>query len=246
MIIKILTASLYLSLVFGLAGCAKPEEVSKEESPRSIEAGNPPVVEVQVRTDLPQPTVDEVRVIIERNFHDAVTVNASGRKGFFTGDFNGDGSQDIAVLVIPVKGKLADINSPVANWIIADPVALAMRSKEAGPDPGSPKPSVTEQDGALLAVIHGYGAQGWRDPEARQAYLLKNATGEQVRAATQGEMAQAARSGGALPHLYGDVIREKLAGESGFIYYTGASYEWFTPRAYRREPAKRMVHGGAS
>jgi len=122
MIIKIFLASLYLSLVFGLAGCAKPEELSKEPTPQSIEAGNPPVVEVRPRTDLPPPAIDEVRTAIERSFHDAVTIEASGRKGFFTGDFNGDGSQDIAVLVTPVEGKLAEINSAVANWTIADPV----------------------------------------------------------------------------------------------------------------------------
>jgi len=25
----------------------------------------------------------------------------------------------------------------------------------------------------LLAVVHGFGRRGWRDPEARQAYLVK-------------------------------------------------------------------------
>jgi len=134
----------------------------------------------------------------------------------------------------------------VANWTIADPVALAMRPKEAETDSSSSKPSVTEQDGSLLAVIHGYGEEGWRDSEARQAYLLKNALGEQVRTATQSEMAQGGKNGGAIPHLYGDVIREKLAGESGFIYYTGAGYEWFTPRAHKKETARRSIHGGSS
>jgi hypothetical protein len=29
----------------------------------------------------------------------------------------------------------------------------------------------------LLAVVHGFGRRGWRDPEARQAYLVKGAQG---------------------------------------------------------------------
>ena len=29
------------------------------------------------------------------------------------------------------------------------------------------------------------------------------------------------------PRLLGDVIRERLGDESGFLYWTGASYGWF-------------------
>lgn len=248
MISKILLASFFLPLVFGLAACARPEQVNKEESLQSIQAGNPPVVELGPQTDLPPPTVDEVRNAIERNFQQAVSFGPDGKREFFTGDFNGDGSQDIVVLVNPVKEKLPDINSSVANWMIADPVALATHAngmgapKDAEAARVSSKPSVTEQDGSLLAVIHGYGLQGWRDPEARQVYLLKNAAGDQLRAARKSEMAQTGAKDGPFPYLYGDVIRERLAGEPGFIYFSGAGYEWFTPRLYKKEPAKRLIH----
>ncbi|HKG23076.1 MAG TPA: hypothetical protein VKC34_14350, partial [Blastocatellia bacterium] len=90
--------------------------------------------------------------------------------------------------------------------------------------------------------IHGVGIQGWRDPEAQQVYLLKNATGDGLRAVGQGEMEQTGSKEGPMPHLYGDVIRQRLAGELGFLYYTGARYEWFTPRLYWKEIPKRSFH----
>ena len=49
-------------------------------------------------------------------------------------------------------------------------------------DPFTPiKPEMpplrVEENELLLAVIHGYGTQGWRDAQATQTYLLKNAAG---------------------------------------------------------------------
>ncbi|HVF88597.1 MAG TPA: hypothetical protein VNH22_00930 [Blastocatellia bacterium] len=242
MISKIFLASLYLALVFGLAACAKPEQVIKEESAQSLEAGNPPVEVLPPQTNIPQPTVDEVRTCIDRNFQETVRFQPSGIKNFFAGDFNGDGSQDIAAVVKPIKERLPDINSAVANWMIADPVALAARSLGAEARSVSSKPSVTEEDGSLLAVVHGFGIQGWRDPEARQVYLLKNATGDSLRTVRQGEVGQGGSNDGPMPHLYGDIIQQRLAGESGFLYYTGSGYEWFTPRLYRKELPKRSFH----
>ena len=34
-----------------------------------------------------------------------------------------------------------------------------------------------EKDEVLLAVIHGYGANDWRDPQATQTFVLKNVVG---------------------------------------------------------------------
>ena len=38
-----------------------------------------------------------------------------------------------------------------------------------------------EKDEVLLAVIHGYGPNDWRDPEATQTFVLKNVVGKDLR-----------------------------------------------------------------
>ncbi len=57
------------------------------------------------------------------------------------------------------------------RWLLRDPRA-----------PHNPRtPLRVEKDEPLLAVIHGYGANAWRDPEATQTFLLKNVVGADMR-----------------------------------------------------------------
>jgi hypothetical protein len=49
-------------------------------------------------------------------------------------------------------------------------MSTAVRAAKAPPSP----PRVRSRE-LLLAVVHGYGRRGWRDPAAQQAYLLKGA-----------------------------------------------------------------------
>ena len=115
-----------------------------------------------------QPTEAELREVIRRNYEDAVTIDNSQSVPFLTGDFNGDGSEDIAIVVKPAKGKVSELNSEYVNWILEDP-----RQVNA---PGQKRqPVKVSSDDSLLAVIHGYERQGWRSNLARQTYLLKNA-----------------------------------------------------------------------
>src|SRR5690349_5324947 len=95
---------------------------------------------------------------------------------FVVGDFNGDGSQDIAIAVEPVKEALDELNSDVAAWRIRDPLVSDLPPMMiVKRDEPPPRPTIAANDALLLAVIHGYGPQGWRDPQARQTILLKNA-----------------------------------------------------------------------
>ncbi|HEY0406227.1 MAG TPA: hypothetical protein VGC89_10895, partial [Pyrinomonadaceae bacterium] len=68
--------------------------------------------------ELPPPKPEEVSAVVARVYKDAVTVDAGRQPLFVVGDFNGDDSQDIAVVVRPAKGKLEELNSEVANWIL--------------------------------------------------------------------------------------------------------------------------------
>jgi hypothetical protein len=87
-------------------------------------------------------------------------------------DFNGDGSEDVAVVASPRSALLSTVNAPLANWTIQDP--LGPPGVGAGAKPARPTLRLGD---TLLAVVHGAGAGGWRDPEARQAYLLCSGAG---------------------------------------------------------------------
>lgn len=130
-----------------------------------------------------------------------------------TGDFNGDNSEDIAIVVKPSGDKLSDLNSEYVNWILEDPRHVQQLSRNV------------KANDVLLAVIHGQDREGWRDESAKQTYLLKNAVGTEL--ATE-SLKQLKTNGEtkALPQLRGDVIREKLNGSGGIIYWTGAKYAW--------------------
>ncbi len=165
------------------------------------------------RQSRPAPTESEVRAAIRRNYADAVTLDNSSSTPFIVGDFNGDHSEDIAVVVKPRTEKVSELNSEYVNWILEDPqhiqhVFRGVRAKDS-----------------LLAVIHGHEQQGWRNDLARQTYLLKNAAGMELTTQSVNQLSAAGETR-SLPQLRGDVIREQLNGSGGIIYWTGAKYAW--------------------
>ena len=199
--------------------------------------------------ELPPPAPAEVGGAVERVFKGAATIDASRQPYFVVGDFNGDSSQDVAVRVRPAPGRLAEINDELANWILVAP------SRPAAPR-GLPDTEVharalkrgrvlAEEADVLLAVIHGHEADGWRNPQATQTYVLKDALGDKLKTRRRIE-ALKARDGKPLPRLRGDVIAEDLGGQPGFLYYDGARYDWYDPRGYKPPAPARVVHGGAA
>jgi hypothetical protein len=171
------------------------------------------------------PRAAEVADKLARVFQGVVRVDQARATGALVGDFNDDGSEDIAVVVKPDPAKLEEINSEVANWVLNDPqkVVLPDPNKAVQAPPRAAPVKVAPAD-LLLAVIHGYGTEGWRNPAAQQTYLLKNAVGTDLRAiAWQDAFGIPAAS---TPHRHGDVLREDLNSAQGFIYWTGAKYAW--------------------
>jgi hypothetical protein len=232
-----------------LSGCAKPPAPMPETPPSALEVLPPAPASVQPPTmeqqkAIPQPTPAEAGDALKRVYKGVVSMDAGRAPGFIAGDFNGDGSQDIAIVVKPAKDKLEQINSEVAGWLIRDALSgtgIELITMRRNPQAPRTRPIITEHDDTLLAVIHGHGQAGWRDPEAQQTFLVKNAGLSNMRAQTKKSL-RAANKNKVLPPLLGDVINATFAGEAGFLFYTGSSYEWYNARTYQGEIAKRMPH----
>lgn len=250
---RIFTLTLILCLASACAlsaacgGSSTRRQVVTAEAPPPAEAAPEADVinaaaEAHNASKLPPPDAAEVGTAVERIFKGAVTIGPARESYFAVGDFNGDDSRDLAVAVAPAPGRLGEINDELGGWIIKDPFAPAPSGAAAY---GEVRRRVIVEDAdTLLVVIHGYGAEGWRDPRATQTYVLKDAAGESLKARTQ-ETALAVGKEGRRPRLLGDVIGETVAGREGFIYYNGAHYLWYDPRDYKPLPPARVVHGGA-
>jgi len=190
-----------LVMLICLAGVLSAACQRSEVEPNKAQS----VASARVYKPGPQPTETELRDAIKRNYEEVVTIDNSQSTYFVTGDFNADGSEDVAVVVKPAPGKLAELNSEYVNWILEDPQVSAGEKK--------PRTAAITRDDLLLAVVHGYSRAGWRNPSAKQTYLLKNAVAKEFAAQED-------------PLRKGAVIREKLRGSDGVIYWTGAKYAW--------------------
>ena|SRR5437762_810589 len=185
-------------------------------SPAAAEHLRPAVV----GPDFSPPRPSEVRAAVAHAFGPVVL---PVRDDGLVGDFNGDGAPDLAVEVRPAAGHLAEVNDDVANWTIQDCAPAPPSARPSGHPRARP---VVADDERLVAILHGNGPRGWRDPGARQVYLLKN-----------GGAPAGARPRGAYPGL--DALGSEAAGQvltsaspvPGVVFWTGARYSWRDARA---------------
>lgn len=228
----------YALFLFGfilLTGCATAEKPKLREAPP-----NPNALIVQptpasaLPSTNPPPKLTEIQDAVKRVFKDSAVIDTDRNPNFVVGDFNGDLSQDVAVVLRPAAEKLSAMNDDLPPWILRDPFVMRR--------PGMLPLRITA-DEPLLAVIHGFGAAGWRDPQATQTYLLKNAVGSAVEVHPKIAVMTANR-GKKIPQLKGDLIAEVLRGTSGYLYYDDAGYSWYDPKTFKEEPVKRVVHSG--
>jgi hypothetical protein len=212
----------------GLAVVGQSWRASSEgpDAKHAEEAGSP----ASPHPALPSPSPGQVRAALERVFGDALTVATDGSL-YCVADLNGDGSEDLAATAAPRGGRLAEINDPFANWTIQDAEHPPPVDGGARPSPPAAKPG-----DVLLAIVHGHGALGWRDREARQAYLVRGGIDLPCRPGRPAELA-ALSPGASLPRLVGDVLLE-AGGRSGrFLYWTGARYLRHPPRRGGGQPS---------
>lgn len=170
----------------------------------------------------------EVQEAVKRVFKTAAVLHPDHNPNFVTGDFNGDSSQDLAVILKP--DNVAEMNQEYPPWLLRDP-----RTN------GVPQDLQIRKDEVLLAVIHGYGANAWRDPEATQTFVLKNAVGNDLKVKTSKEFVSA-NTGKRLPRPQGDLIAENLNGTAGYLYYAVSTYSWYDPRTFRPQTETGMFH----
>jgi hypothetical protein len=198
-----------LAVVFALAR-ERPRPVTEAEgTPRLL-----PPVEAAPTGTLPEapPRPAEIPLAVTRVF--AATVDLARPSTFVAADLNGDGAQDLAVVVRAVPQRLAEINSEVANWIVQDPRGPATTDR--------PGRTSVRGDEKLLAVIHGHGPAGWRNPEARQGYLVTDVP-RGMKARPLEDVVPKERAPDRPPR---DVIVGDLAGSPGFLYWSGVRYVW--------------------
>jgi len=172
----------------------------------------------------------EVQAAVKRIFKDAAVLETSYNPSFIAGDFNGDGSQDIAVIIKPVK--LDEMNQELPPWLVRQPRAGRIDRRLVRID----------KDETLLAVIHGYGANHRRDPEATQTFVLKDVVGNDLKVHNPKDFVTA-NSGRKLPRPQGDLIGETVEGTPGYLYYAQATYSWYDPKTFKgTEEAPGVFH----
>jgi hypothetical protein len=215
-----------------LFGCETAKKPVAEAQPSPTA---PPQDQPLQMAKLPPPELNAVQDAVKRVFKDSALIDTSSKPVFIAGDFNGDLSQDIAVVLKPAPDKLSEFNQEFSTWLLRDPLA--------GNESRVPRLSVAAND-VLLAVIHGYQANGWRDPQATQTFLLKNAVGPGMEVRRPTEIATA-NQGKKRPQLHGDVIGEVLGGTPGYLYYSGATYYWYDPKTFKGDPEPGMFHGAS-
>lgn len=180
-------------------------------------------------SSLPPPALREVGVTVTRVFQKVAVVETTSNTSFVVGDFNGDGSEDLAVVVKPNEAQLPEVNNELANWILEDPrKVLLPRAGVALPPPNRPVPVRAEKGDTLLAIIHGVGAQGWRNAESRQTFLLKNGPGSNLSTRSMKSLRES-KDKQKLPPIRGDAISGAIEGKAGLIVWTGAKYAWYSP-----------------
>jgi len=193
------------------------------EGPVAVRAsgkGSQPATSVHANS--PPETSAEVTAALHRIFADALSP-VSQQHSFITGDFNGDGSADLAALVRPAASRLKMLNDPLANWTIQDATHAFFPPADQRVVflPPKPKPQSAHANEILLVVIHGYGEEGWRSHDAQQAYLVRHAGSGPIEARRPPDHLEGAPAS----IKQSEVIFEPVP-KPGFLFWTGSQYAW--------------------
>ena len=214
-----LRVTVTLLFAVGLGGCSRQHKTAAGQS--AGENRNVENTQAVLPVKPPPPTAEDVRDLVVRTFAGTVSTEEQEAPKFTVGDFNGDGSEDIAVIVRPNPAKLKEINNPQADWIIWNPtkVPLPKPHQRVLKMASNLKAEQVRRSDHLLAVIHGEGPEGWRNPQAYQAFLLRSLSGRNVfTERLEGNLLFQAKSE--------DVLLENAGSVPGYVYWLGTVYAW--------------------
>ncbi len=216
------TALLTVSLpaLFVFSACSSSPTKPLAEGPPPVYQSTPQSAAPLTPSVAIAPNLPEVQNKIKTVFKDAAVLHPNHNPNFFSGDFNGDASQDLVVILKPVK--IEDMNQQFTPWLVRDP-----RSNTST----RVRPPI-QKDETLLAVIHGFGTNDWRDPEATQTFVLKNVVGSDMKVKTGKEFVEA-NTGRKLPRPQGDLIGETIDGTRGYLYFATSNYSWYDPKTFK-------------
>ena len=116
----------------------------------------------KAQTKAPQLSPASLKDTLQKSFGSAVEAVTVFKPSYLTGDFNGDGAQDI-LMVVRIKGPRADLASDV---ILYNPFE---RPKAVFPANPSANPTLA------FAIIHGR-KPGWQTSPALEKFLLLGET----------------------------------------------------------------------
>ena len=105
-----------------------------------------------------QPSQSALRQVLQTSFGSAVEAVTAFKPFYLTGDFNGDGAQDI-LIVVRIKGPRTELAGDVKVY---NPFERPKANYPADP---SANPTLA------LAIIHG-SRPGWQTPPALEKFLL--------------------------------------------------------------------------
>jgi hypothetical protein len=208
---------LLIFIALTICACSSSKRQAVEAPPVAYQP-TPESTPIQI-TAVADPKQSEVEQAVKRVFKDGAVIDTNYNPSFLSGDFNGDGSQDLAVILKPAKLDL--INQELPPWLVRQP-----RNHKA-----SRAPAPIQKDETFLAVIHGYGANHWRDPDATQTFVLKDVVGQNLKVHSLKEFVSA-NTGRKLPRPQGDLIGETVGGTAGYLYYAQATYSWYDPKTF--------------
>ena len=212
------TLILCVIIALTLCACNSAKRPAVEAPPVAYQPSPESTPLIQL-TSVAAPKQSEVQEAVKRVFKDAAVLDTNHNPNFLSGDFNGDGSQDLAVILKPAK--LDVMNQELPPWLVRQP-----RNNKA-----ARAPAPIAKDETLLAVIHGFGDNHWRDPDATQTFVLKDVVGQDLKVHSLNEFVTT-NSGRKLPRPQGDLIGETVAGTAGYIYYAQATYSWYDPKTF--------------
>lgn len=222
------TATALLILALFMFGACRSAPKPLAEAPAPVYQSTPQSAAPLTPSVALAPNTAEVRNKIKTIFKDAAVLHPNHNPNFLSGDFNGDGSQDLVVILKPVKIEEMNQQSP---WLVRDPRSnISTRVR----------PPI-QKDETLLAVIHGFGTNDWRDPEATQTFVLKNVVGSDMKVKTGKEFVEA-NTGRKLPRPQGDLIGETIDGTQGYLYYATSNYSWYDPKTFKGTDAPTPFH----